>query len=73
MIDYDAIKYEIELSSCNIHQAHPEIIINETRDNISLACCCEDFQKICIDEIKGLLADQARNEIMSAWNSGFKG
>jgi len=73
MLNYDAIKYELEQTTCAVHHQHPEVTIKETQDNLSLACCCEDFQKICMSEIQELLAVQAQTAIMDAFNNGIKG
>jgi hypothetical protein len=68
-INYQAIKFEIERTSCSIHQQNPEVITKNTQDNISLKTCCPDFQDECILLIKQLLAEQVKQEILEP----FKG
>ena len=72
MLNYEAIKYEVEQSLCSIHKQHPEVTITETQDNLRLACCCEEFKQSCIDQIQSLLAEQAQKAIMDVFNDGLK-
>jgi hypothetical protein len=71
MLDYNKVKEEVELQNCAVHKQQPKIIIKESSDNIStnvsLDCCCTEFQQICIDEFKILLEEQRRKSIMDAF------
>ena len=68
MIDYQVIKFQIEQTICSVHNQHPEVILKGTEDKFSLACCCEDFQKTCLDEITELIANQAAQGILDVFN-----
>lgn len=71
MLDYEAIKYELELTSCEVHGQHPKVTI-QTDDKVSIACCCEEFQQKCSEEFQEALANQVQKSIMDAFNNGLK-
>ncbi|MGZ3946062.1 MAG: hypothetical protein ACXVJB_14045 [Mucilaginibacter sp.] len=48
----DTIKHQIEDKLCPVHDMHP--VVDATGEEISVACCCNYFQKYCIIEVEYL-------------------
>ena len=58
----DTIKSVIEGKACPIHDVYP--VVDILSDEITVACCCQYFQKYCAIEIRYL---QSQNQSINRY------
>jgi len=47
------IKQHVQKMLCPVHDVYP--IVEEDWDGFKIACCCKEFEKICLKEAETLL------------------
>jgi hypothetical protein len=60
-MDIQSIKTEVEKTSCEVHNEHPNITVNG--DHLQVSGCCEPFGEKCIELIAKLAADSSADNI----------
>jgi len=63
-------KEELEADSCPIHNQHPKVTLTNEGDNLSIACCCEEFREQCTKDFKSYLAQILKKQ---SWIPLLKG
>lgn len=69
MIDYRAIKTQLERMTCPAHNEKPTVTV--TSGGVKLSCCCENFKQKLTEKTKTLAGEQAakyaKEEILKAF------